>query len=63
MDPDAYPDPAIVAIDLQDANKKLIKKKKFCLLPTFELWRYIYIIFQTKNVQKMSQNSKTQGFS
>jgi hypothetical protein len=37
MDPDAYPDPAIVAIDLQDANKKLIKKKKFCLLPTFEL--------------------------
>jgi hypothetical protein len=29
MDPDsdADPDPAIFAIDLQDANKKLIKKK------------------------------------
>jgi hypothetical protein len=28
MDPDADPDPAIFIIDLQDANKKL-KKKKF----------------------------------
>jgi hypothetical protein len=28
MDPDADPDPAIFVIDLQDANKKLIKKKK-----------------------------------
>jgi hypothetical protein len=28
-DPDADPDPAILIIDLQDANKKLIKKKKF----------------------------------
>jgi hypothetical protein len=26
------PDPAIFFIDLQDANKKLIKKKVFCLL-------------------------------
>jgi hypothetical protein len=26
MDPDADPDPAIFIIDLQDANKKLIKK-------------------------------------
>jgi hypothetical protein len=30
VDPD--PDPAIFLIDLQDANKKLIKKKFFCLL-------------------------------
>ncbi len=30
MDPD--PAPAIFVIDLQDANKKLIKKKVFCLL-------------------------------
>jgi hypothetical protein len=30
MDPD--PDPAIFVTDLQDANKKLIKKKFFCLL-------------------------------
>jgi hypothetical protein len=29
-DPDADPDPAIFIIDLQDANKKLIKKKFFC---------------------------------
>jgi hypothetical protein len=30
-DPDSDQDPAIFAIDLQDANKKL-KKKFFCLL-------------------------------
>ena len=36
------PDPAILVIDLQDANKKLIKKK--ILLINF--WMYIYIIFQ-----------------
>jgi hypothetical protein len=28
-EPDAIPDPAIFVIDLQDANKKLIFKKKF----------------------------------
>jgi hypothetical protein len=39
VDPD--PDPAIFVFDLQDANKKLIKK---ILISTF--WRYIYIIFQ-----------------
>ncbi len=43
MDPDLKPDPAIIVIDLQDANKKLIKKKFFCLL-LFE--GTIYIIFQ-----------------
>jgi hypothetical protein len=32
MDPDPDPDPAIFVIGLQDGNKKLIKKKKFCLL-------------------------------
>jgi hypothetical protein len=34
MDPDSDPDPdpAIFIIDLQDANKKLIKKKNFCIL-------------------------------
>jgi hypothetical protein len=32
MDPDSDPDPAIFVIDLQDSNKKLIKKKIFCLL-------------------------------
>jgi hypothetical protein len=29
---DADPVPAIFVIDLQDANKKLFKKKFFCLL-------------------------------
>jgi hypothetical protein len=31
MDP-ADPDPSIFITDLQDANKKLIKKKFFCIL-------------------------------
>jgi hypothetical protein len=34
-DPDADPDPAIFAIDLQDANKKTNLKKRFLLI-TFE---------------------------
>jgi hypothetical protein len=32
MDPDADTDPALFTIDLQDANKKIIKKKFFRLL-------------------------------
>ncbi len=40
MDPDPDADPDIFVIDLQDANKKLIKKKVFLLI-TF--WRYQYI--------------------
>jgi hypothetical protein len=32
MDPDPDADPAIFAIDFQDANKKLIKKKVFQLI-------------------------------
>jgi hypothetical protein len=32
LDPDADPDPPIFIIDLQDANKKLIKKKFFSIL-------------------------------
>jgi hypothetical protein len=31
-DPDADPDPALFVIDLQDANKKLIKNKSFLLI-------------------------------
>jgi hypothetical protein len=31
-DPDADPEPSIFIIALQDANKKLIKKKFFCIL-------------------------------
>jgi hypothetical protein len=36
MDPDAEPDLAIFFIDIQDANKKLIFKKKFFCLLFFE---------------------------
>jgi hypothetical protein len=43
------PDPAIFVIDLQDANKKLIKKK-VVLLITFR--RYIYIIFTDKKSKR-----------
>jgi hypothetical protein len=32
MDPDADLDPSIFIIDLQDANKKLILKKFFCII-------------------------------
>jgi hypothetical protein len=32
MDPDPDTDPAIFFFNLQDANKKLFKKKFFCLL-------------------------------
>jgi hypothetical protein len=35
-DPDADPDPSIFIIDLQDANKKLILKKKFSCILNFE---------------------------
>ena len=32
LDPDPDPDPPIFIIDFQDANKKLIEKKVFCIL-------------------------------
>jgi hypothetical protein len=58
--PDSDLDPAIFVIDLQDANKKLIKKKFFCLL-LFE--GTFTSFFKDKKIQKKSQNSKNQGFS
>jgi hypothetical protein len=57
MDPD--PDPTIFVIDLQDANKKLLKKK--IMFITF--WKCIFILFQRQKVKKTSQNSRNQGFS
>jgi hypothetical protein len=54
-------DPAIFFVDLQDANKKLIKKKVF-LHKTF--WRYLHLHpFLKIKCQKKSQNSRNQGFS
>jgi hypothetical protein len=52
MDPDLNPDPSIFVINLQDASKKLIIFKFFCLL-----------FFQRYKVKKKSQNSSYQGFS
>ncbi len=60
MDPEEDPDPAIFVIDLQDANKKLIKKKNFLL---FTFLKYIYIIFQRKKIKKKSQNNRNYNFS
>ncbi len=53
-DPDADPDPAIFIIDLQDANKKLIKQKKFSA--------YYYMEEHLHYFSK-SKNSRNQGFS
>ncbi len=36
-DPDADPDPSIFITDLQDANKKLIKKKSFPVYYFFKI--------------------------
>jgi hypothetical protein len=39
-DPEADPDPSIFIIDLQDANKKLILKKIFCI----EMFHYAFML-------------------
>ncbi len=51
------PDPAIFVIDLQDANKKLISKKVFCLL----LFEGNFNHFSKIKSQKDSQNRRNQG--
>jgi hypothetical protein len=55
--PESDPDPAIFITDLQDANKKLILKKLFCIL-LFE--GTFTSFFKNKKVKKKSQS---QGFS
>jgi hypothetical protein len=55
MDSDADPDPAIFVNELQDANKKLIKKKLFCLL----LFEGTFTSF----FKEKSQSSRNQVFS
>jgi hypothetical protein len=55
-DSDADPDPSIFIIDLQDANKKLILKKNFCIL-RFEG------TFTSFFKGKKSKGSKNLGFS
>jgi len=58
MDPDADPDPAMFVIDLQATKTKL--KKSFSAYYFFK----VHLHYSSKiKVQKMSQNSKNQGFS
>ncbi len=59
MDPESDPDPVIFVIDLQDANKKLIKKKSFCAYYFLKL----HSSFSKDKKSKRSQNSRNQGFS
>ncbi len=55
MDPDPFP--AIFVIDLQDANKKQIKKNYY-------FWSHIYIIFKDKKLKvNKAQSSRNLGFS
>jgi hypothetical protein len=55
MDPDSDKDPAIFVIDLQEANKKLIKKMFFCLL----LFEGTFTLFSTD--KKSTRSHKTVG--
>ncbi len=57
-DPSADPDPAIFVIDLQDANKKLIKKS----YPAYHFLNVHLHHFSKIKSPKKSQNSRNQGF-
>ncbi len=54
------PDPSIFIIDLQDANKKMILKKKFCCILLFK--STVTSFYQDKK-SKNSQNNRNQDFS
>jgi hypothetical protein len=58
MDPDLDPDPAIFVTDLQEANKKLIKKVFLLITVLFE--GTFTSFFKDK---KSSRSEKTVGFS
>ncbi len=51
-DPDSDPDPSIFVIGLQDANKKLIKKKVFLLI-TF--WRFTTSFTKIKSQKEVTK--------
>ncbi len=58
-DPDADPDPAIFVTDLQDVNKKLIKKSFFA-----DYFLKVHLRHSSKiKSKKKSQNSRNQCFS
>jgi hypothetical protein len=56
---DADPDPSIFIIDLQDANKKLILKKIFCIY----LSENILASFFNGKKSKKSKNNRNQSLS
>jgi ribosomal protein L23 len=57
MDPD--PNPSIFIIDLQDANKKQIKKK----ISAYYFLKVLLHHFSKVKVKKKSQNNRNQGFT
>jgi hypothetical protein len=59
-DPDLDPDPTILVIDLQDANKKLIFFQSFSAFYFLKVYLHH---FSKINCQKKSQNSRNQGFA
>jgi hypothetical protein len=58
-DPDPDADPSIFITDLQDANKKLIKKIRFsCIL----LFKVPYIIFKDKKSKRCHNTVENKVF-
>jgi hypothetical protein len=57
MDPDAYPDPSSFIIDLQDANKKTIKKSSLYITGTV-LFEGTFTSFFTGKKSKKSHKTE-----
>ncbi len=53
--PDLYPDLAIFVTDLQDANKKLIKKQKFSCLLLFEGTVHLHYFLKIKSPKEVTK--------
>jgi hypothetical protein len=60
-DTDADPDPSIFIIDLQDANKKRIKKKFFCIVQYF-LKVLLYHFSKMKSQKEVTKLQKSRFF-
>ena len=57
MDPDPDPDPSIFIKDLQDANKKLIKKKVFLHITVLFFRVPTFTLFSTGKKSKRSHKT------
>jgi hypothetical protein len=60
MDPD--PDPSIFTIDLQDANKKQIKKEKFSCIPVLLFEDTVTSFFKDKKSKRSHKTVETKVF-